>query len=140
MDHYLYILAAFGILLVVVFLWMAVYYWSNPRVEDPDGSARITGKCGDTMEILLKFEGDRVKDTSHWTDGCVYSLNCVYAAAKLARNRTPDEILDIDSDLIEEQVGGLPTDHHHCANLAWETLQAALDDYMRNSRRNRKDH
>ena len=62
------------------------------RVNHPDGKACITGKCGDTMEIRLKFYEDRVSKTSHWTDGCAYSLNCVLAAANLARGKTPDEI------------------------------------------------
>ncbi|MFZ7111665.1 MAG: iron-sulfur cluster assembly scaffold protein [Desulfatiglandales bacterium] len=135
LDFFLYLLTAFGVLFGVVCLWIAVYYWTNPRVENPDGNACITGTCGDTMEIRLRFQDDKVVETSHWTDGCAYSLNCVYAAARLARGMTPDQILEIDSDTIKESIGGLPSDHTHCARLAYETLQAALDDYMRKQTR-----
>ena len=82
------------------------------------------------MEIRLKFYEDRVSKTSHWTDGCAYSLNCVIAAADLARGKTPDEIAEIDAELIRDSVGGLPSSQMHCAKLAAETQQAALEDYM----------
>ncbi|MGD9322252.1 MAG: iron-sulfur cluster assembly scaffold protein, partial [Desulfobacteraceae bacterium] len=39
--------------------------WLNPlfmgSMNNPDGYARSVGVCGDTMEIFLKFDGDRVK-------------------------------------------------------------------------------
>lgn len=129
------LLVACGVLFVIVSLWFVVYYCLNPVIEVPDGEACITGNCGDTMEIRLKFRGKRVAGTSHWTDGCAYSLNCVCAAADLAKGKTPDEIINIDADLIRDSVGGLPSDHMHCARLAEETLQAALESHMRNQRK-----
>jgi len=132
-DDILWFLLIGGVLFVIVGLWVAVTYWLTPHVEHPDGRARITGSCGDTMEICLKFEGDRVEKTSHWTDGCTCSFNCVSSAADLARGKRPDEILEIDTDLIQRSVGGLSADHLHCARLAEETLQAALDDYLKKS-------
>ena len=129
-QHISWFLLGSGVLVALVGLWIAIYYWSTPHIKDPDGKAYITGKCGDTMEIRLRFKGVRVVENSHWTDGCAYSLNCVCAAADLARGRSPDEILDIDAHLIQESVGGLPRDRIHCAKLSAETLHAALDDYM----------
>ena len=127
-------LLAGGILLVIVGLWFFITLWLTPHVKNPDGKAHITGTCGDTMEIDLRFEGDRVSDTSYWTDGCAYSLSAVYTAADLSKGKTPDEIIEIDADLIQEAIGGLPKDHMHCAILAAETLQAALEDYMLKSK------
>jgi nitrogen fixation NifU-like protein len=132
-EYILWFLLVAAVLFVIVGLWIAVTYWLTPHVEHPDGRARITGSCGDTMEICLKFKGDQVTKTSHWTDGCAYSFNCVSSAADLATGRGPDEILEIDADLIQRSVGGLPADHLHCARLAEETLQAALGDYMEKS-------
>jgi nitrogen fixation NifU-like protein len=124
------VLAACGLLLVIVGLWFFIAYWLTPHLEHPDGKARITGRCGDTMEIDLKFRGDRVAEISYWTDGCAYSLSAVYAAADLAKGKTPDEIIEIDATVIQKTIGGLPRDQIHCADLAAETLQAALEDYM----------
>lgn len=130
-EYFSYFLTTFGILFIFVCIWMAATCWLNPHVKNPDGKACITGTCRDTMEICLKFEGDRVVKTAHWTDGCAYSQNCVSAAAHLARGKAPDEIIEIDSEMIQKSVGGVPSGHTHCADLASETLQAALDDHMR---------
>ena len=125
------ILLASGLLIVIVGLWFGVYWWLNPRLEDPDGEASIVGTCGDTMEIRLKFSGNRVKDTSYSTTGCLYSMNCLVATADLARGKTLEDALDISPETIQESIGGLPTDHMHCATLAVATLKTAIDDYMR---------
>jgi len=120
------------VLASVVVLWALIHYiFLNPKMEEPDGKARITGSCGDTMELYLKFKEGKVVDTSYWTDGCTYSFNCLVAAADLAKGKTPEEIIEIDANKIKEYVGDLPSDHFHCAKLAEETLQAALDDYMK---------
>jgi len=130
---WLNLLVASGVLIVIVGIWFGVYYWLTPHVENPDAEGRVTGACGDTMEIQLKFSGNRVTKTAHWTDGCVYSLNCVSAAAALAMGKTTEEMLDIDADDIQKSIGGLPEDHMHCAYLALQTLEAAVDDCMKKS-------
>jgi len=125
------ILLGTAVLIIVVILWFFIYYCLSPHVESPDGKARITGQCGDTMEIYLRFKGNQVVESAYWTDGCAFSLNCVYAAAELAKGKTPDEILEIDPDLVQNSIGGLPQDRIHCAQLSIETLHAAIDDYMK---------
>jgi len=129
-EHLMWLLIGGGILSIIVGLWFLVTYWLTPHMRNPDGKARITGRCGDTMELYLKFRKDRVTESAYWTDGCIYSLNCVSSAAELAKGKSPDEILEIDADLIQKTIGGLPRDQIHCAQLAVETLGAALEDYM----------
>lgn len=129
-EGILWIFIAGAILFVLTGLWVGIYWWLSPHIETPDGKGRVTGICGDTMEICLSFQDNRVSKSSHWTDGCTYSLNCVCVAADLAKGRSPDGILDIDADLIREAVGGLPKDQMHCATLSAEALYAALEDYM----------
>jgi nitrogen fixation protein NifU and related proteins len=128
------ILLGIGILIAIVLLWFLLAYWLNPHVQAPDGKACITGSCGDTMEISLKFRDERVTETASWTNGCAYSLNCICAVADLAKGKTPDEILEIDPELVQKSVGGLPQEQMHCARLSVETLHAALDNYMQNTR------
>ena len=99
-------------------------------IRDPDGYACLKGMCGDTMEIFLKFGGERVKDASFQTDGCGSSQVCGSFAAEMAVGRNPEELLEITGDAIKEVSGGLPDDDAHCAFLAAETLQEALNDYM----------
>ena len=108
--------------------------WRNPRYNGKmaiyDGHARITGECGDTMEIFLKFENDRVKQASYFTDGCAASSICGSFAAQLAMGKDPDELTDINGDAVLKEIGRLPEADKHCAVLAAATLQEALSNYM----------
>ena len=128
------LLAGAGLLIVVVAVWFLVHYWLNPGLKAPDGKARITGKCGDTMEMGLQFNRGIVIKSTHWTDGCIYSFNCGLVAASLAKGKIAEALWDIDAGMIQQSVGGLPSDYRHCAELAAQTLHAAADDYMRKSR------
>ena len=113
---------------------VAFQRWLNPLymggMENPDGYGCVTGSCGDTMKIFLKFENDKVKEASFQTDGCGSSAVCGSFAAELSLGRTPDEILDISGEAILKTVGGLPEEERHCAFLSADALHEALNDYM----------
>lgn len=108
--------------------------WRNPlfrgRLENCDAHARIKGKCGDTMEIYLKFKNNRVKKASYFTDGCASSGICGSFAAQLAIGKDPDELIEITGESVLKAIGRLPLEDRHCADLASETLQEALTNYM----------
>jgi nitrogen fixation NifU-like protein len=108
--------------------------WLNPiykgSLDDPDGYACLKGRCGDTLEIFLKFDGEKVKEAAFLTDGCGAITACGSFVAEMSMGKSPDEILDITAEAIIEKLGGLPKDEAHCASLATETLQEALNDYM----------
>jgi len=108
--------------------------WLNPlykgSIKHPDGYACLRGHCQDTMEMFLKFENDQVKEATFQTDGCGSSTICGSFAAEMAIGKTPDELIEISGETITEGLGGLPKDDEHCAFLAAETLQEALNDYM----------
>jgi nitrogen fixation NifU-like protein len=111
--------------------------WRNPRyegpLEAPDGYGRLTGSCGDTMEIFLRLRGDRVTEATYRTDGCGSSAVCGSFAAELALGRTPEEVTEISGESILHILGGLPEEDRHCAFLAAATLQEALESYMKRS-------
>jgi nitrogen fixation NifU-like protein len=113
--------------------------WLRPQymgvMDHPDGYGHVAGSCGDRMEIFLRFEKDKVKEATFQTDGCGSSLVCGSFAAELALGKKPDELVEISGETILEVLGGLPEQDRHCALLAAETLQDALDDYMRKQRR-----
>ncbi|NSW85971.1 MAG: iron-sulfur cluster assembly scaffold protein [Syntrophobacteraceae bacterium] len=100
------------------------------RMPSPTSSARITGPCGETMEVYLKIHKDRIEQASFFTDGCGASIVCGATASEKAAGRSIDEAALIDGDAILEFVGGLPEDHRHCAFLAAETLQAAIHNHL----------
>ncbi|MFW5908230.1 MAG: iron-sulfur cluster assembly scaffold protein [Desulfosalsimonas sp.] len=115
--------------------------WRNPRFQgrmaSADTYARVTGDCGDTMEIYLKIENNRIKEASYFTDGCASSNICGSFAAELALGKDPDDLADINGDSLLSAVGLLPEEDHHCAHLAAATLQEALHRYMTDSRQSR---
>ncbi|MDM8537465.1 iron-sulfur cluster assembly scaffold protein [Desulfobacterales bacterium HSG17] len=108
--------------------------WRNPRyngkLENPDAHAKVTGQCGDTMEIYLLFENDRVKQASYVTDGCGSSSVCGSFAVEAAIGKSPDEIVDVSGETILQRLGQFPKEDEHCAFLAAETLQEAVKEYM----------
>jgi nitrogen fixation NifU-like protein len=108
--------------------------WRNPRfggrMESPTGYGRVTGNCGDTMEIFLRLEGGLVSDASFTTDGCGCSAVCASVACELAIGKEPGEVADVTGEMILQVLGGLPEDDVHCGFLAAETLQAAVDNCM----------
>jgi nitrogen fixation protein NifU and related proteins len=108
--------------------------WQNPlyvgSMENPHGHGRVTGSCGDTMQIFLKFEKNRVKEATFITDGCGSSTVCGSFAAELAIGKTPDEVVAVTGEVILKILGRFPEEYQHCAFLAADTLQDALNDYL----------
>ena len=107
----------------------------NGVMDSPDAFARSTGGCGDTMEIYLRFENNRVKEALYQTDGCESSNLCGSLAAGMAIGKDPDELLGISGEAILKEAEGLPDGDSHCATLASVTLQEALNDYMLKQRK-----
>ena len=108
--------------------WLKPLYMGG--INNPDGYGRITGSCGDTVQIFLKFKNEKVKEALFQTDGCGSSTVCGSFAAELALGKSPDEILEISGESILKKVGGLPEEDKHCAFLSAEALQEALNNYM----------
>ena len=109
--------------------------WRNPLyvgvLNEADGYGRIIGSCGDTMEIFLKFKNNKVEKASFRTDGCGSSTICGSFAAEMALSKTSDELLEITGEKILEVLNVFPKADEHCAFLTAETLQEALNDFMK---------
>ena len=97
-------------------------------IENPDGHARISGPCGDTMEIFISTKGERLEKITFLTDGCGATLACGSAVTELAKGKTIPEAETIDVLSILEYLDDLPPSHEHCALLAVKTLCQALKD------------
>ena len=108
--------------------------WLNPKnlgkIEDPDGVGRVTGPCGDTVEISLKVKDDRITKALFMTDGCGTTIAAGSMATDLATGKEIKEALKISQEVILDALGGLPEDSKHCALLASNTLKDAIKDYL----------
>lgn len=108
--------------------------WRHPRYRGKpdrfDVHSRATGSCGDSMEIFLRLDGDRVVDASYLTDGCGTSNVCGSFAAEMTLGKAVEEIADITGEAILARLGNVPEGERHCAFLAAGTVQEALRIYM----------
>jgi nitrogen fixation NifU-like protein len=122
-----------------------VAHWQNPRnfqkMDNPDGYARETGSCGDTMDMFLKMKDDKIVQCTFQTDGCGSSIVCGSMATELAQNKSFIQALGtVSADEILKELGGLPEEDVHCAQLAAETLRRALADYLYHKKAPWKKH
>jgi nitrogen fixation NifU-like protein len=106
----------------------------NPRnmgnLLDSDGSGRITGPCGDTMQIWLKVKNDKIINAVFATDGCSTTRACGSIITEIAQDKKISQALGITREFILEQLDDLPENDQHCALLAANTLNSAIRDYI----------
>ena len=118
----------------------------NPKnvgvLKEPGGAARVTGPCGDTMQIHLKVKvkvkvkvnvkedlSDKIVDCKFITDGCGASVACGSVITELVKGKTIEEASMLTPESILAVLGGLPEENIHCASLAVDTLKAAIANY-----------
>jgi len=108
--------------------------YDHPRNYGPlaqwNGHARITGPCGDTMELWLQVAEGRIAKAGFTTDGCGPSRAAGSMATELAIGKLPGEAAMISQADILAALHGLPKDSEHCALLAANTLKAAALDFL----------
>ena len=107
---------------------------TNPRnvgsMEDANGFARITGPCGDTMEIWLRVRDNTIAEATFITDGCGTTIAAGSIATELARGKTVVQAQKISQQDVLKALGGLPEESQHCALLVSNTLNEAVKDYL----------
>ena len=114
-----------------------VQFWLGPYnegiIDQPDGHARVTGPCGDTIEISLRIQGDKIMESRFRVNGCAVSRACASIAAALVKGKDLEEAWDIDEKEIAKGLPVLPADHQHCAILARDTLRQAIEKYIKSN-------
>jgi len=109
-------------------------HFLNPRnlgeIPAPDGFGRVTGPCGDTMEIYLNVRDGKVSNASFWTDGCGTSIASGSIVTEMAKRMNIGEAQRISQHDVLAALDGLPEESEHCALLAANTLKEAIKDYL----------
>ena len=106
------------------------------KMEKADSYARVTGPCGDTMEIWLKVENGKITHATFETDGCFTTIAAGSIATELVRDKELNGALQIDAQTILQALDCLPEESKHCALLAANTLKGALVYLLLNGRLN----
>lgn len=108
--------------------------WRNLRfhgpMDDADGYGRVTGGCGDTIEMFLRIEKNQVVEAAYTTTGCASSSICGSFAAEMAQGRDVESLFDLRGEDVLNIIGTFPQDEQHCAFLAIATLHEAADAYL----------
>jgi nitrogen fixation NifU-like protein len=107
---------------------------SQPRgrqaLNRDDGAATGVGVCGDSVRVGLQVDGGVIQRVRVEPQGCIYTVACASALAKLAQGLGLEEALEIGPEAVEAELGGLPEDHRHCARLAVNTLGEAVENHL----------
>lgn len=98
-------------------------------IENPDSHVRITGVCGDTIEMFLSIKNEMILDVKFTTDGCGATVACANYVARTAKGKSIEEALGIEQDDVDQYFESLPEENKHCAKLAVMTLWALLEEY-----------
>jgi nitrogen fixation NifU-like protein len=109
-------------------------HFNNPRnageLESPDGvGVRSNPVCGDTMQLMIRVEGDRIAEARWKTVGCPAAIATSSIATEMIAGRSLDDVLGLTREQIAEAAGGLPKSKLHCSVLAADALRAAIADY-----------
>jgi len=98
------------------------------RMPDPDARGIVHGRCGDTMEIYLRLDGETIKEATFTTDGHESAIACGSMLTTLVRGRSMEAAGKISPEELMEALGGLPEAKHHCAKLTVNTFLEAIAD------------
>lgn len=116
-----------------VFSKTVIEYAYNPRnvgmINNADGVGKITGTCGDTVQISIRVENGKILESKFITDGCGTSIACGSMLTEMIKDKTIEETLTISSNDLLCSLDGLPEEYVHCTVLAVDVLRAAIDDY-----------
>ena len=97
-------------------------------MDDPDGYGLVFGPCGDTMEMFLRLNGERIEKISFMTDGCGPTVACGSMVTRMALGKSLAEAAALEAAEVIIALDGLPAEHLHCATLAVNTLHQAIAD------------
>lgn len=113
-----------------VYLQHALHPQNASHMEDANGFALTYTHDDSAMEIWLKVSDEIITCATFWTDGCGNTIACGSMLTEMVRGKTIGEALDITPVELADALGGLPGDGCTCAELAVNTLQQAVRDYL----------
>lgn len=88
------------------------------RVDNP--------ACGDTLQLALKVEGERITDAKFRARGCVAAIACASQLTELICGAHLAQVRALRPEQLVQALGGLPEASTHASQLAIDALTAAL--------------
>ena len=113
----------------------AIDYFINKvnvgEIDNPSTSFMYTGPCGDTMQVYLNIDGDKITEAKFQAIGCAGSYTAGSALMEMIRGETLEEARKISAEAIVKHLGSIPAPKFHCTCLAKKTLEQAIDQYYK---------
>jgi len=103
---------------------------NTDHFPNPDGYAAYGSGDGETMKIWLRVRDNIVEAAGFFTDGCAATIACGSMATELAKGKSVTEALAITAQTIADALVDLPPGNYHCAEMAANSLRAALKDFL----------
>lgn len=101
------------------------------KIDDPDSYVRVTGVCGDTIEMYLSAKSGKIINIKFLTNGCEATIACSSYVTRISKGKSIESAFKIKPKDIDNYFEGLPDEHKHCAKLAVITLKAAIKEYAK---------
>jgi nitrogen fixation NifU-like protein len=101
------------------------------KIDDPDSYVRVTGVCGDTIEMYLSVKSSKIINIKFLTNGCGATIACSSYVTRISKGKSIEGAFKIKPKDIDNYFEGLPDEHKHCAKLAVITLKAAIKEYAK---------
>jgi nitrogen fixation NifU-like protein len=103
------------------------------RLATPDAYGVIHGCCGDTMEIYLQLDGERIEKATYVTDGRESAIACGSMLTTMVQGLTLEQASAISPEDLIAALDGLPEAKQHCARLTVNTLREAIANWRARS-------
>jgi len=104
-------------------------------IENADVALAYTGSCGDTTKLYLKInDQNKIEDAKFQYLGCPASAVCGSILTQIAKGKTLQAAKEITEEEILKDLGGLPDDECHCAELVVTALRKTIKKYESNKK------
>jgi NifU-like protein involved in Fe-S cluster formation len=115
-----------------------IEYWLHPKNFGISNSTHCDGYSGwndcpfgDSMAICLIIKKNMIIRATFMSDICIGSISAASLLTEKVKNLTLAKAAKISSEEIIEDLGGLPEQFIHCADLAQDTLKKAINNYVK---------
>ena len=109
-------------------------HFQNPRnagsLDQPDAVGVTTNPvCGDTMKLMLRIDGEVIREARWQTVGCPAAIATSSIATEMIMGKDLASVESLTREQIAEAAGGLPPSKLHCSVLAHDALRKAIRAY-----------
>lgn len=113
-----------------------IEHFKNPQnvgeLENPDAKATEgSPACGDMVTLYLNIDkkSHKITDIKFQSYGCASNIATGSIITEIAKGKTIEEAKKLSWKDADKELGGLPKVKTHCAVLAVDTLQSAIEKY-----------